>query len=75
MMMEYRLALQLFKLYNLETQTALNWQQNYNMRNNYVQILDFSNLRIGKNCLIQLSPLVRPQLLVNDSGSRKKYNV
>ena len=50
------MALQLFKLYNMDIPnddwTVLNFQQNFNMRNNFVKIMDFSNLRVGKNCLI-----------------------
>ena len=45
-MMKYRLALQLYKLYNTddfnEGWLDLNFQQNFNGRNNYVQIMDCS---------------------------------
>ena len=52
-MMKYRLAIQLYKIYNGRTESEdwidLNFQQNFNNRNNHVQITDVSNLRIGRN--------------------------
>ena len=54
-MMKYRLALQLHKLYNAENFTDdwidLNFQQNFNSRNNKVKLIDQSRLRIGKNLI------------------------
>ena len=51
--MTYRLALQLFKIHNSTTQKNdwldYNFQQNFNNRMNKVQIIDRSNLRIGRN--------------------------
>ena len=55
-MMKYRLAIQLFKLYNSRTETQdwidLNFQQNFNERMTKVQINDVSSLRIGRNSLM-----------------------
>ena len=55
-MMGYRLAVQLYKIYNCETQSDdwvdLNHQQNFNDRNNHVQLTNKSLLKIGKNILI-----------------------
>ena len=54
-MMKYRLAIQLFKLYNDSERTDdwidLNLQQNFNPRHQTIQINDVSNLRVGKNIL------------------------
>ena len=55
-MMKYRLAIQLYKVYNGRIETEdwidLNFQQNFNNRNTRVQISDTSNLRIGRNSLM-----------------------
>ena len=55
-MMKYRLALQLYKLYNTDDYNEgwldLNFQQNFNGRNNYVQIMDCSRIMIGKNNIV-----------------------
>ena len=55
-MMKYRLALQLYKIYNGGNENQdwidLNFQQNFNERNIHVQINDVSNLRIGRNILM-----------------------
>ena len=55
-MMKYRLAIQLFKDYNGKIQNDdwldLNFQQNFNKRNNFVQINDVSRIRIGRNSII-----------------------
>ena len=54
--MKYRLAIQLYKVYNGRTENQdwidLNFQQNFNGRNIHVQINDVSNLRIGRNSLM-----------------------
>ena len=54
-MMKYRLSIQLFKLYNGEEMSDdwldLNYQQNFNNRQKYVQINDVSTTKIGKNIL------------------------
>ena len=57
-MMKYRLSIQLYKLYNAnngnenENWIDLNFQQNFNDRNNYVQIFDTSRLMIGRNTIV-----------------------
>ena len=51
-MMKYRLAIQLFKIYNgyiiNDDWMDMNMLQNFNARLNCVQISDLSNLKIGK---------------------------
>ena len=55
-MMEYKLAIQLYKLYNSETMNDdwldLNFQQTFNHRNNYAKFFDNSRIRIGKNSIV-----------------------
>ena len=55
-MMTYRLALQLFKIHNSTDQNDdwldYKFQKNFNYRMNKVQITDISNLRIGRNCMM-----------------------
>ena len=52
-MMRYRLAIQLYKVYNAkminDDWIDLNFQQNFNGRNNHVQINDVSKSRIRRN--------------------------
>ena len=49
--MKYKLAIQLYKIYNGRMENEdwidLNLQQNFNNRNNHVQISDVSKWRIG----------------------------
>ena len=56
MMMKYRMAIQLYKIYNSKTENMdwidLNFQQNFNDRNLHVRINDVSRLRIGKNTIM-----------------------
>ena len=55
---QYRLSIQLYKLYNTMTPDGnedwidLNFQQNFNERNNHVQIYEVSRLRIGRNTIV-----------------------
>ena len=55
-MLKYKHALELHRLYNDELGRIdwidLNIQQNFNNRNNKVQIVDYSRLKIGKNLLV-----------------------
>ena len=55
-MMHYKLALQLFKNFNDQTQGEtwldLNFQQNYGQRNEFVMIVDNSTHKVGRNNLI-----------------------
>ena len=52
---KYRLAIQLFKIYNDVTRGSdwmdMNFQQNFSMRSRTFHVNDNSNLRIGKNIL------------------------
>ena len=54
-MCTYKHALQLFKLYNStvmsEDWMSLNFQQNFNRRNNKIQIFNVSNYKVGENLL------------------------
>ena len=51
-MMKYKLAIQLYKIYNSDTMNVdwldLNFQQNFDHRNNLVNFFDNSRMRIGK---------------------------
>ena len=56
----YKLAIQLFKMYNW-TETNNDWldmnvQQNFNSRSKMFQINDYSNIRVGKNMIANESP-------------------
>ena len=57
-MMKYRLPIQLYKLYNANNHMEnvnwmdLNLQQNFNDRNNFVQIFETSKIMIGRNTLV-----------------------
>ena len=52
---KYRLAIQLFKIYNDSNENEdwqdMNIQQNFNARNDNFHINDFSKLKVGKNIL------------------------
>ena len=52
---KYRLAIQLFKIYNDVTRGSdwmdINFQQNFSLRSRMFHVNDNSNLRIGKNIL------------------------
>ena len=53
---QLKLELELYKLFNTRDETAdwmdLNVQQNFNNRNQNVQIVDYSKLKVGKNILV-----------------------
>ena len=55
-MMKYKLAIWLYKIYNSTTINDdwldLNFQQNFNNRNNFVQIFVNSRLWFGKNSIL-----------------------
>ena len=52
---KYRMAIQLYKIYNAEERNDdwidMNFQQNFNARNGKFQINDYSRLKIGRNVL------------------------
>ena len=54
--MKFRLAIQLFKIYNgviiNDDWTDMHFQQNFNLRSNTVQIVDRSKFKIGKNIML-----------------------
>ena len=51
----YKHALQLYKLYNSNSMTedwiSLNFQQNFNRRNDHIQIFNVSNYKVGRNLM------------------------
>ena len=55
-MMKYRQSIQLFKIFNSDDQNDdwvdLNFQQNFNARNDSIQLYDVSRLKVGKNLMI-----------------------
>ena len=55
-MMKYRQSIQLFKIFNNDDQNDdwvdLNFQQNFNARNDSIQLYDVSRLKVGKNLMI-----------------------
>ena len=62
--MKYRLSIQLFKIWNGESQNDdwvdMNFQQNFNARVDFIQIIETSKLKIGKNIIMnRLSILSR----------------
>ena len=63
---KYRLAVQLFKIYNDETRNDdwidMNLQQNFNSRSRLFHINDYSTLRIGKNILANRLPTLNNQI-------------
>ena len=54
--MKYRQSIQLFKIFNSDDQNDdwvdINFQQNFNARNDFIQLYDFSRLKVGKNLMI-----------------------
>ena len=64
--MKYKLSIQLYKLYNNETQNDdwidLHFQQNFNERNHRVQIIDSSKIRVGKNILTNKLSVITNQI-------------
>ena len=68
-MMWYRLAVQLYKVYNAimmnDDWIDLNFQQNFNDRNNHVQINDASKLRIGRNTLMNRLNCINNKIELN----------
>ena len=65
-MMKYKHSLQLYKNFNdnsqNETWLRLNFQQNYNQRNEFVIITDTSMNRIGKNLMINRLNLINGKI-------------
>ena len=55
-MTSYKHALQLFKLYNSTNMSddwvSLNFQQNFNRRNEKVQLIKISNYKVGNNYMV-----------------------
>ena len=55
-MSTYKHALQLYKLFNSNNMSddwiSLNIQQNFNRRNNRIQLINASNYKVGRNLLV-----------------------
>ena len=55
-MSNYKHALQLYKLHNFENMTedwiSLNFQQNFNGRNEKIQFFNISNYKVGRNLMV-----------------------
>ena len=64
--MKYRQSIQLFKIYNNDNQSDdwidLNFQQNFNARNDNIQIYDVSRLKVGKNLMINRLSILNGQI-------------
>ena len=62
MMMKYKHCLELHRLYNSEDGSEdwinLHFQQNFNNRNDFINIFDNSKLKIGKNRLVNQLTLI-----------------
>ena len=56
-MIKYKHCLELFKIYNgdddREDWLDLNFQQNFNERNDFINVIDTSRLKVGKNILVK----------------------
>ena len=63
---KYRLAIQLYKIYNggneNEDWMDLNVQQNFNARTDTFQITDYSNVKVGKNILCNRLTVLNRQI-------------
>ena len=59
---KYRLAIQLYKIYNSTEMDSdwldMNTQQNFNSRSNLFQIYDCSSIRVGKNIIANRMPIL-----------------
>ena len=55
-MMRYKHSLELYKLYNGSDDRKdwidLNFQQNFNNRNNFINVFENSRLKVGRNLLV-----------------------
>ena len=64
--MKYKHSIELFKLYNdgeeRDDWMDLNVQQNFNDRNEYVNVVDASNLRVGGNILVNRLNILNDQI-------------
>ena len=66
---KYRLAIQLYKIYNNDyfndDWQDMNAQQNFNARMEMFQINDFSRLKVGKNILCNRLTVLNNQIQLN----------
>ena len=64
--MQYKLSIQLYKVYNGDNMNDdwqdMNVQQNFNARNNLFQISDYSRLKVGKNVLANRLRILNNQI-------------
>ena len=65
-MMEYKHAIELYRLYNSDDMSEdwldLNVQQNFNDRQENVKIVDYSQIRVGKNILTNRLSLINNKM-------------
>ena len=65
-LMQYKLSIQLYKVYNGDNMNDdwqdMNVQQNFNARNNLFQISDYSRLKVGKNVLANRLRILNNQI-------------
>ena len=65
-LMQYKLSIQLYKVYNGDNMNDdwqdMNVQQNVNARNNLFQISDYSRLKVGKNVLANRLRILNNQI-------------
>ena len=80
-MSEYKHALQLYKLHNSDNMTddwiSLNFQQNFNRRNDKIQIYSISNYKVGRNILVNRFKYLNNKInysWLNDSFNTFKIN-
>ena len=66
---KYRLALQLYKIYNGYNQNDdwqdMNAQQNFNARNETFHINDFSKIKVGRNIMCNKLTVLNRQINLN----------
>ena len=79
--MTYKHALDLYKLFNSETQNDdwidLNNQQNFNDRVQSIQVIDDSRLKIGKNLFVNRLTMLNNEInfdLMNVLNNTYKFN-
>ena len=68
-MMKYRLAIQLFKIYNgfiiNDDWIDMSLQQNFNARQMMVRVTDVSNIKVGKNILMNRLTVINNEIDYN----------
>ena len=64
--MKYKHSIELYRLYNSgeerEDWIDLNFQQNFNNRNEFINVIDTSTIRVGKNMLVNRLTILNGQI-------------